>query len=286
FWAYRDADKVYGQTSTLPLIVFGGQDNDIIVGGQGDDLLFGDRGRVLYFGNAAQAIDPINYLLSNADLASYESSAGAVLGHGGPGDKTDGVVRLIGLAISVDRPIGGSDTIYGNGMQDVLIGGAAGDYMDGGDDRDLLFGDNAAVQRRLVVDATNPRFRTVAGALYSTATASAGSVLVGSAFQADPTGTPRWNDFLVTLLDHDATTQAAGLNNFGNDYIAGGASKDVIFGELGNDTIQGDGSVAHDATTWAVTTAALVGAYRVNSGTRTNWLDPSSDLVVVPSVDN
>ena len=52
-----------------------------------------------------------------------------------------------------------------------------------------------------------------------------------------------WTDFRITLLDHDDATQTAALNNFGNDYIAGGADDDQIFGQLGNDTIQGDGSI-------------------------------------------
>src|SRR5439155_1850408 len=114
FWSYTDADKVYAQTSTLPLIVFGGQDNDVIVGGEGDDLLFGDRGRVLYFATPS-AIAAISYTLSDAELFALETTAVAVLGHGGHFDKTDGVVRPVGLAISVDRLIGGIDTIYGNG---------------------------------------------------------------------------------------------------------------------------------------------------------------------------
>jgi len=285
FWSYTDADKVYGQTSTLPLIVFGGQGNDLIVGGQGDDLLFGDRGRVLYFTDPS-AIPLISYTITDAQLLGLESTAVSVLGHGGHLDKTDGVVRPIGLAISVDRLIGGIDTIYGNGGQDVAIGGAAGDFMDGGNDRDLLFGDNAAVQRRIVGDLTNPRFRTVAGALYSSATATAGNVLVGAAFQSDPSGTPRWNDFQIMLLDHDLATQTAGLNNFGSDYIAGGPDNDVIFGELGNDTIQGDSAVPHDATTWFVTQALFVNAYRGTAANRADWLNPSLDLTVVPSVDN
>src|SRR6185312_1450760 len=118
FWSYTDADKVYGQTSTLPLFVFGGQGNDLIVGGQGDDLLFGDRGRVLYFTDPS-AIPLISYTITDAQLLGLESTAVSVLGHGGHLDKTDGVVRPIGLAISVDRLIGGIDTIYGNGGQDV-----------------------------------------------------------------------------------------------------------------------------------------------------------------------
>ena len=48
---------------------------------------------------------------------------------------------------------------------------------------------------------------------------------------------------MITLLDHDVATQTANGNNFGDDYLAGGAGNDVIFGQLGNDTIQGDGSI-------------------------------------------
>ena len=44
-----DDDYVDGRTSTLPLVVFGGQGKDEIHGESGGDLLFGDRGRVLWF---------------------------------------------------------------------------------------------------------------------------------------------------------------------------------------------------------------------------------------------
>ena len=38
--------------------------------------------------------------------------------------------------------------IYGNAGEDVLVGGAFGDRIDGGNDRDLVFGDNVALDRR------------------------------------------------------------------------------------------------------------------------------------------
>ena len=62
-----------------------------------------------------------------------------------------------------------------------------------------------------------------------------------------------WENFNITLLDHNLATQTAALNNFGNDTIAGGSGDDEIFGELGNDTIQGDGSI--DLTVGAVRNA-------------------------------
>ena len=47
-----DRDRVNASASTLPLIIFGGQDNDQIISGTGNDILFGDRGRVHYFDGA------------------------------------------------------------------------------------------------------------------------------------------------------------------------------------------------------------------------------------------
>src|SRR5207244_1320133 len=41
-------DTIDASASTLPLVIFGGEDNDLIKGGQGTDLIFGDRGLVDY----------------------------------------------------------------------------------------------------------------------------------------------------------------------------------------------------------------------------------------------
>ena len=70
------------------------------------------------------------------------------------------------------------------------------------------------------------------------------------------------NDGLVTS-DTLVTTPA---NRYGNDYIAGGAHDDMIFGQLGDDVIQGDGSID----------GATVGATRGTTGL----------LVITPSVES
>ena len=168
-----------------------------------------------------------------------------MLGHGGPGDKTDGVARRAGLAVSVDRRIGGGDTIYGEDGQDVLIGGAYGDRIDGGRDEDLILGDNALLTRTdpTSFDATNPRFRTAhrAAALRRRRRAAAADRHLA--------GEPRRPARLDGLPDHAARPRPRDADgrparNFGDDFIAGGPGDDQIFGELGNDTIQGDGSIA------------------------------------------
>src|SRR5262249_45252429 len=176
------------------------------------------------------------------------------------------------------RTTGGADTIYGEGDDDVLIGGAAGDRIDGGSQRDLIFGDNVPLDRSASLgDPANPRFRDVgAGLPYHSKHNPAGA----AAWKPSPDGTPVWTDFRITLLDHDDATQAAGLNNFGNDYIAGGADDDQIFGELGNDTIQGDGTIDLPVD---------VGAFRTPGPActpTTAGCDPTGALTIRPSVDN
>jgi Ca2+-binding RTX toxin-like protein len=93
---------------------------------------------------------------------------------------------------------------------------------------------------------TNPRFRALTGIeIYGRGEDvnghASGEVLVGAAWQLDPRGMSAfWGDFRITLVDHADGTAA---DRYGNDYIAGGADDDQIFGELGDDVIQGDGSI-------------------------------------------
>ena len=142
----------------------------------------------------------------------------------------------------------------------------AGDAIDAGDGRDLVFGDNVVLDRTTTFgNHTSPRFRVLSGTkIYSTDLLTAGQALVTGTWQLDPAGPPAWSDFRITLLDHDTATQTADDNRFGNDYIAGGAGDDKIFGQLGNDMIQGDGSID----------GAQVGASRDGTGA----------LVITPSV--
>ncbi|MGD8816801.1 MAG: cadherin-like domain-containing protein, partial [Acidobacteriota bacterium] len=126
--AYTDADTVRAAESSLPLIIFGGQEGDDIAAGQANDIVFGDRGLVEYVGAAGSIV--------------------AVAGNGGPGDSTDGVVRDPYHLYSVDPANGGggNDRIAGNDGPDILIGGTADDGITGGAGNDLVFGDYGDVQ--------------------------------------------------------------------------------------------------------------------------------------------
>src|SRR5207247_798045 len=191
-----------------------------IHGDGGNDIIFGDHGvidqtagtlRILTTGNVTH-IATVNPALGGDDTIS--------------GD--DGDDRILGGF--------GQDTISGNSGNDVVLGDdGLIDYATDGKlalvrstdlatgSRDTIAGgDNVALDRSTGSDL-NPRFRALQGTqMYSTATATAGSALVTSAEQAVPGGAAVWENFAVTLLDHSFADQAAALNNFGDDYIAGG----------------------------------------------------------------
>ena len=257
---------------------------DTLSGDDGNDILFGDHGvvdqpgknRILTTAYAdisvirtvRDAVGADDTLNGNADNDILLGGFGADLMHGNAGNDTAfgdnatltliaGIVRT---ATTTADAIGGIDTMYGDGGQDILAGGAAADRIDGGDDKDLIFGDNVTLDRSTTLgNMTNPRFRQLAGAtLYDTT--AAGAALVTAAWQTDPTGAPVWTDYRITLLDMDASAAA---NSFGNDYIAGGPNNDQIFGERGDDTIQGDGSIAGlVATGLGVAASANLGVIR------------------------
>src|SRR5205814_3314160 len=76
--------------------------------------------------------------------------------------------------------------------------------------------------------------------------------------QLDPRGHATWRDFLVTMYDalpDVAKTKSTTVpGSFGNDYIAGGPADDMLFGQAGNDVIQGDGSIDYVAHVQIVNT--------------------------------
>ena len=147
----------------------------------------------------------------------------------------------------------GQDTIYGNAGEDILIGGASNDMVDGGLGDDLIFGDAAQLNRRDVDPnvrgtTTNPRFQTLTGTqIYSLVTATLGWALNDGIARnwrdANGTYVPDWAEYTINNLYHSDTIAGTLTNSFGSDYIAGGAADDMIFGQLGDDVIQGDGSI-------------------------------------------
>jgi Ca2+-binding RTX toxin-like protein len=268
----RDASGAVRQIETIDEFnggndfLDGGADNDVALGGTGsdevrggteDDILLGDNGELIYD-------DPVDPDLRTLDVVrttdvsfggadTIFGNEGNDLAFGGTaGDRIEGgsqndivfgdfgEARLlhnqIVLVTSTDRGQGGVDTILGDDGDDILAGGAAGDFIDGGSQDDLIFGDNVTLTLHAGSgDAIAPRFRALTGTtLYD----AAGLPRVGGP-QGVPGGGPAWADWTITL-DQDM----AALDNYGADYIAGGAGNDQIFGQQGDDVIQGDGSIS------------------------------------------
>ena len=122
---FTDADTVDASASTLPLVIFGGQDDDDITSGQADDIVFADRGRVEYLDDAA--------------------GLGLLLGSGGPEDVTDGVERAPTRIHTIDPLIGGADVVASLGGNDIVLGGINGDRIDAGDGNNIVIGDSGEI---------------------------------------------------------------------------------------------------------------------------------------------
>jgi Ca2+-binding RTX toxin-like protein len=277
-------------------VVFGGTGNDNIYGDtdevapngddgvDGSDLLFGDHGK-LY-----PTMPSLNSFFVNNHFFSIDTQASdGVDLDGGHNDFQD---VIWGNAAS-DMLIGGQDDdiLLGGTQDDDLIGGhnvAGGhdelddmpgvdqlaitpielahldpsdvneinDIMDGGEDDDVLAGDNSIIVRQFD-DDLSPRFRmTENGLLYvieSDTVDNLADVDVG--YSADVTDDYQSHQDMtlvrtITLLDHSEVIETAAAASpamsrvFGNDIMAGAAQDDEMFGQLGDDIMQGDGLIA------------------------------------------
>ncbi|GAB3043216.1 hypothetical protein GCM10027052_26710 [Parafrigoribacterium mesophilum] len=247
-----------------------------------DDVIFGDHGAIV------QAVADPN--LPDPRLQKIQTTA-------------------IATIVSIESRTlqrGADDVIFGNLGRDVLIGGAGHDMVDGDEGDDILFGDNVVFERT-PGDWTSPRFQTLCGTLLYSRTDrpnacggvvgedNSGLLLVDGTPRAyrDADGAPWWAEYDVTNLFHTFAFDegTAGAGSFGNDYLAGGQAHDVIFGQLGNDTIQGDGGIdsAFARMTDDQTPTWHVGASRTPLGCLgapgSLVCDFTGVLVVVPSFE-
>jgi Ca2+-binding RTX toxin-like protein len=248
-------------------VAFGGTGTDRIWGDDGDeagdgsdaendDLLFGDHGRLYpHF----SVIDPGN---RNAFPSRNFFAIDIEAEKGGEGDLVfgeEGDDVILGQQ--------GDDRLFGGTDDDDMIGGhnvetgidelgsdieavAApasdiNDIMDGDSGDDAMAGDNAALWRNPTdpfvpgaFDLTSPRFRVLSDTLIYDAN---GIPQVTEDAQEDPNGSVGRT---IILLDHDAALEGIPAPRpFGADYMAGGADNDILFGELADDVVQGDGSI-------------------------------------------
>ena len=238
-------------------VIQSGAGYDMIIGGTGADEIFGHGGSDVIAGDhlRAEGLVTLTTLpLTAQGVADFEvisiftdsqSGAGADVIDAGAGD---------------DLVLGqqGADIIHGRSGDDDLIGGHnvsgghdTGDMIDGGAGDDVVLGDNGTIYRKTGANGAasqfDARMRVLEGeALYGTNShASQGAIndgkpLVTDAEQVNVDGTVQRT---ILLLDHGDGVDPA---LYGDDYIAGGSEDDLLFGQMGDDTIQGDGSIDLD----------------------------------------
>jgi Ca2+-binding RTX toxin-like protein len=249
-------------------LILGGTGSDEILAGMGNDLVLGDHGDV--FGDIDETKLPLVAGLPFDYRALWTTAAdggAADLILGGDGDDT-----ILGQQ--------GADVIFGGAGDDDLIGGHnvnldqnggiasdGGDWIDGGLGDDHVLGDNGQLYRTGTL--LDPRMRALSGTLlYGIGGTADGKALVTAASRTNVDGTAQRS---VVIFDHFEGANAA---EFGNDVIAGGADDDSIWGQMGDDTIQGDGSIDFDGN--LAVDPTLPGASR----------DALRNLVLTPSRDD
>ncbi|MGD8331436.1 MAG: hypothetical protein PVJ49_18535, partial [Acidobacteriota bacterium] len=257
-------DVIYGDG---PMAVLGGPESAY------DDVIFGDHGEVVQYVFDPNLPDP---LFAPGALQKIQTTE----------------LNTILAINSLELQNGDDDVIFGNEGRDIIIAGAGHDMADGDQADDLIFGDSVYLARRdldhvnptdgeiadgnLYDDITNPRFQALLGTLlYSR---SDQELLIGpdgagvaapnadnsgellnddiARDYRDPDGAPWWAEYSIdysTLHTFEFDEGGAGVGSFGNDYIAGGAHHDQIFGQLGDDVIQGDGGIEAAFTLEALT---------------------------------
>lgn len=131
-------DKLNASLSTHPVILFGDRGGDTLIGGHGDDIILGDLGRVIWRDSADDQI-----------LAQ--------VGGGGYGDFTDGVIRNVSEIVSLYREVGGRDRILTGDGDNVGIGGYDDDFLQGGNERDILVRFSAQARFKHSVAKTNTK---------------------------------------------------------------------------------------------------------------------------------
>ena len=158
--------------------IIGGQAGDIIGAGDGRNIVMGDSGKFEYEADgdlslaetahsADGGIDAIDsgsgndVLLGGAagDILNAGGGDNVVLGDSGQITFLDGIVDDV---VSIDEGIGGVDDIDTSGTgRDVIVGGAAGDFIDTGDGQKVVLGDSGSIDLDPFVDPSGQQIVNV-----------------------------------------------------------------------------------------------------------------------------
>jgi len=300
------------------ITVLGGSDDisgnagsDILVGGTGSDRVNGDDAAA-----SADTADLADLIVGDqVEILLTENVVDHILT----------IERTMEAAGDSDTLIGahGDDILIGGAGGDFVDGGdAIHAKADGADNDDLIFGDHVELNRRQDGTVTDPRFQVLLGQMlysrydlppflqgpvntdgdplfdaYPVFGDDAGQVLVDGVARdyrtVDADGNelplPIWAEWEIVDLDHSQSIVAdpGAANRYGDDYIAGGNASDMIFGQLGNDIIQGDGSIetAIDAAATGTDPVSAERNLSVTSDLTPTLSVPAYEMSIVASYD-
>lgn len=228
-------------------ILTGDEQNNSLEGGDGDDTLYGGAGADYLIGGSGN-----NFLDGGAGADTMEGgwgynifvvdSLGDLIG---PGDGVNDVIAHIdytlsyginGLSLvgSAQRGTGNafSNSIIGNDLDNTLDGGAGEDHLVGGDGNDTYYVDNFFDY----VEETGDGIDTVYSSLSDYAYRLSGDpvenlILIGNARAG--VGNVFANQIIGNSLDNSLYGEA------GNDTLDGGQGADHLYGGEGNDVLNG-----------------------------------------------
>ena len=151
----------------------------------------------------------------------------------------------------------GADRITGGTGDDDLIGGHnvaggsdTGDFIDGGDQNDVIAGDNADLlphRRRLEPPLPGAHGRRDLPDRHRLREHRRGRPVRSEPDELLRRPARRQGAQRHAVRPHGDDSANTPAVTFGDDVIAGGAEDDVIFGQLGDDWLQGDGSAIDDS---------------------------------------
>jgi Ca2+-binding RTX toxin-like protein len=215
-------------------------DEDLIVGGAGDDTVYGEAADHIHAGPGRDVLIAVNANPFDIDLA--EAGIEYFIGEFGA-DTVNGALQTVGFEAYTD---GGNDTIIGSAFNDFVFAGSGDDTVTGSDGDDVIVADVGVD----TVGGGNGNDTIYAGAgdtidggaardvLYITdgAGLSIDVNLLGFEFVIDitPLG---GND---TINGLNATANLEVYAQAGADTVTGGSGNDFLWGGEGNDMIEGN----------------------------------------------
>ncbi len=244
-----DIDRIAATDPTFggsDRITISGPGNNYVIGGTGGDFITTGESNDLIFGDFGELVGDIPATIPS-DLATFTYTSIFTANADGGGD--DEIRAGDGRNIVIGGQ-GNDLVVTGSGKDDIVgghnvAGGQDGnDRIDSGAGDDVVAGDNA----RIFVNGgvLDPRVRSLTWfTIYSVVVNADGSysyVPNVTSARPNPTGVTQ-----RTVLLFDGGTADTTL--YGNDSIAGGAGDDLLFGQMGNDTIQGDGELGQPVGT-------------------------------------